>query len=262
MIERRQKLNTDLLPNLVAICQHLEPGGSIVGHKYYPSQAFSIHVDLSSGAWVDYGNRESKGDDIPSLWAMLKNVPLEIAIDELEKAWIQDKKIWDCTHIHDEDDLQNITGTPPPGISPRMVHPTLGYPTTFWVYRDSDGNPLTWVAEYDNKGVLEQRAWSYLILKDKWTCRYMSPPRVIYDVFNLKDKKQIIVCDSERAADAAKKIVGVRDDVAVTTWQLDAARKQKRRNMAGCRKRKYESRFRSGKATFSKREQGKDSSAG
>ena len=89
-----------------------------------------------------------------------------------------------------------------------MLLRMLGPPTQIWPYRDTDGQPLGYVARYESEEGKEIRCWTWGQVGDAepgWACGHWNPPRPLYGLDRLaaRPAAKVVVCEGEKAADSA-----------------------------------------------------------
>lgn len=88
-------------------------------------------------------------------------------------------------------------------------HFSLGAPSIYWEYKDSEGKTLFYVARFiDEHGEKQDRPISYREYPDgsrKWAWKGVETPRPLYglDRLALKPDAPVIICEGEKATDAA-----------------------------------------------------------
>lgn len=122
---------------------------------------------------------------------------------------LKDRDLWPDTRHRPESKL-------PPGIKREWK----GKPfTDHWTYRSATGDVLGYVARYDGKEGKEVIPY-FKKEGDKWKSGAHSEPRPLYRLDHLTNnaekKKPVFVCEGEKTADAAARMLG--NEWAVTTW--------------------------------------------
>lgn len=106
-----------------------------------------------------------------------------------------------------------VTSKPPAGSeSPNMLLRSVGPPTRIWPYRDTDGQPLGYVARYESDEGKEIRCWTWGRVGDAepgWACGHWNAPRPLYGLDRLAARPgdKVVVCEGEKAADAAGRLL-------------------------------------------------------
>jgi len=86
-------------------------------------------------------------------------------------------------------------------------HHSLGEPSQIWVYRDERGDVLQHIARYDTAdGEKEFRPWTYH--DGEWIQKGPTGPRPLFGLDKLANmpESSVIVCEGEKAADAAQRL--------------------------------------------------------
>lgn len=204
------------------------PGGKLIGHEYTcgslrgePGSSLSVNVD--TGRWADFAGTE-KGGDLISLYAAIEGLSQGEAArrlsDETGYALRETEPYKPGTKPPEEETIPEEPETikPPEGTDvPAMDHPTFGAAVMAWMYPDFDGLPLFYVARYDTPGGKQIVPWSWH--KDgRWVMKGWPAPRPLYGLRDLQQSPgaPVLVVEGEKAADAAKSIVG--DKYVVMTW--------------------------------------------
>jgi putative DNA primase/helicase len=103
--------------------------------------------------------------------------------------------------------------TPIPADSPRppRSHPKWGEPSMTWTYLDERGAPLQIVCRFDPVG--ERKQFSPLTLwrvakGSRWRWKGLPSPRLLYGLNRLAERPDapVVICEGEKAADAAAKV--------------------------------------------------------
>jgi predicted P-loop ATPase len=98
-----------------------------------------------------------------------------------------------------------------------MKHFKLGDAFCHWTYHDQAGNPIFYVARYNNTdGSKDFIPWSWT--GKRWIPKGWPVPRPLYNLHKLhaNPTKPVLICEGEKSADAAEIITGGR--YVVTTW--------------------------------------------
>lgn len=117
-----------------------------------------------------------------------------------------------------QEEPRPVLPIPPEALktTPR-VHPKYGTPSAEWWYRDESGNPILIVLRFDppnqRKQILPLTYWP----DGKWKYQGLPAPRPLYHLDQLAARPDapIVLCEGEKAADAAAKLLP--DFVATTT---------------------------------------------
>lgn len=114
-----------------------------------------------------------------------------------------------------------ITPVPDTAPAPFPSHPKLGKPSQRWRYDDADGRLLGYVCRFETKDGKEFRPLTYgrrtATAKPEWKWESWPPRRPLYGLHDLARRPDaiVLVCEGEKACDAARKLLP--DLVAVTS---------------------------------------------
>jgi hypothetical protein len=185
----------------------------------------SFAINLQSGAWADFATPD-KGGDLISLRAYLLGTARQVdaAADIAHRLGLA----WGKSAGNAAKRPRPVKApAPPPRATephigaPRLpleiIHLNMGAPAATWTYTDATGRPL-WIACRFNhpdggKDVLPL-CWH----GDSWRWKALAAPRPLYHLPELlaNPGAPIVVCEGEKAADAAQQLFG--GCTAVTTW--------------------------------------------
>lgn len=112
-------------------------------------------------------------------------------------------------------------------------HYEWGQPTTVWPYHNANCDLLGFICRYDppatSKQILPRTLWSTARAPDgEWVWRGFPEPRPLYGLDKLASypSAKVVVCEGEKAADAAQHLLMVPDYVCITSpGGSNAARK-------------------------------------
>jgi len=180
----------DIIPTLV-------PGGKIQGSEYvagdiHGSHGKSFKINLDTGLWSDFSQGQSGGDVI-SLYAAIHNLKQSEAAEQLSQQY-------------------NFGSTPAMTV-PSMRHPVYGAPAQTWAYRDGNGTVLHYTARYNTKDGKEFMPWTWV--GNRWQAKAYPEPRPLYGLETLS-KPAVLIVEGEKAADAARQLLG--DSYSVVSW--------------------------------------------
>lgn len=201
------------------------PGGKIVGTEYCCANlrggaGKSLKVSLIGKGWKDFATGDVGGDLI-SLYAKIegiKNGPAaRILLEELGRTPIAHSSLPQNFKKAPEE----LMAPPPKGTpAPSMDHYLHGSPSVFWTYRDSQGNPLFYVARYESDGKKEIIPYSWNPTKKQFVQKsYARDKRPIYGLEQLTKfpTAQVLIVEGEKSADAARVMFGPLK-VSVISW--------------------------------------------
>jgi len=198
------------------------PHGRIVGHEYTLGDLIgnpgdSLKINMKTGLWKDFSTGDA-GRDLLSLYAAIRGIKNGEAYAELNEnlpapfippAPVKPKRILIP--------VVNLTAPAEGTPAPDMVHFKHGKPSMNWCYRNPEGNPMFYVARYNEAGGKKNLTpWSWD--GTGWIARGWNAPRPLYGLEQLEmyPKKPVLIVEGEKTAEAAKKIVG--DRYCVMTW--------------------------------------------
>lgn len=202
-----KQLNDQLLSHAYRLIVEFVPGGrqrhrEYVAGSIYGGDGDSFSFNLDTGKWCDFAVSDHRGGDMVSLYAAINN------ISQIDSA----KAL--CDMIGYKPNYQ-----PEKTSLPKNVHPRHGTATGYWVYKNRQGTPTHVVMRFDPKGDRKQYAqWHYDSKESKWVAK--TTPRV--PLYRLNEivadpTKIIVVCEGEKSADAAQKILGTNTYIS-TCW--------------------------------------------
>lgn len=173
----------------------------------------SCSINVDTGRWADFDSDE-RGGDLISLYAAINRMSQGEAAKELARKYQYNLERNSAPRVAKPVSVQ----APPPGADlPSMRTSTLGDPVGTWVYRDLEGYPMFCVARYtgkDGKKTYLPWCWS----DGMWVGRSWPAPRPLYglELLHQYPDRPVLVVEGEKAADAARKIVG--DRYVVLCW--------------------------------------------
>lgn len=196
------------------------PGGKLIGHEYCCSdlrggQGDSLKVNVETGVWADFAT-DHKGGDLTSLYAAIEGITQGDAAralaDQIGFEMSADNGSGSQKHVH------RICKPPEDAGEPSLRHPQHGEPVAHWIYRSSLGQVLFYVSRYETPQGKQIIPTSWCDLCAKWVARAWPAPRPLYGLESLarRPNRPVMVVEGEKAADAARKLVG--DFYVVVTW--------------------------------------------
>ena len=206
------------------------PAGKLVGHEYKVGSlrgeaGSSLSVNVDTGEWADFAG-DVKGGDIISLYAAIEGIQQGEAAKRLAQE-IGFNLSPNGTPKHSP----NGNGTkpepkivkPPAGTAPpSMRHFRHGEPSSSWCYLDAAGEALFWIARYDPPGQRKEFVpWTWN--GSQWDMKAWPEPRPLFglDILAEHPDAPVLIVEGEKAADAARTIVGVAS--VVVSWPGGAA---------------------------------------
>jgi hypothetical protein len=120
-----------------------------------------------------------------------------------------------------KDPWEAVTPVPPDAPEPDFTHPELGKPSKVYSYTDASGAVPFYVCRWDLPSGKTIRPYSLWRNRETgglmWRCASLPEPRPLYGLHALAQRPEapVIVCEGEKAADAAARLFP--DYVAVTS---------------------------------------------
>lgn len=215
-----KELKEALLPKAFEICQDILPGGDVEGAEFKAAsitggKGNSLKVNLRSGRWADFAT-DDKGGDIISLYAASKSISQIESARELIRNYnitcVESK-----TFIPKNQSSIEL-GYPPSGTNPPNESNKFGTPTARWLYKTHDSKPWFWVYRYETKDGKQVIPWCWSKTTRKWVMKSWPEPRPLYNLDRIVQNpdRSILICEGEKAADAASEIMG--HVYISTTW--------------------------------------------
>lgn len=228
-------LNTKLLAQAREMLPAWLPGGRIKGREYFcaglqggagKAGEGSCKVNVATGRWSDFATGE-KGGDLVSLYAAIHRLGQGEAAKQLADGLGHTLAPPRAPGTAPRRAPPEPTLPPPDGTpEPSLEHPRHGTPSRIWTYRTPEGKPWYYVARYDTQEGKEFCPWTWghddRRGVDTWLMRGPNPPRPLYNLHLLTKHptRAVMVCEGEKAADAAQNIFG--DLYVCTTWSNGA----------------------------------------
>lgn len=206
------------------------PGGAKRGSNWVcgnlqGSAGESLVVNLHDGGWKDYADQSSKGGDLVSLFAAIRGLKqgeaAQLLADELRldttasrPASTADRPSKDVKSDDvAEDGWRRIPGPVNMQVAPILVDRSGRVAAKHWVYRAADGRQLQVVVRWDTAGDKIIRPFTVWASPDgtsmEWRPKGPGKPRPVYnaDLVTKNPDATVIVCEGEKAADAAAKLL-------------------------------------------------------
>lgn len=209
-------LATYLLQRIRDLLPRWLPGGHMIGHEYCcgdlrGGQGKSCKININTGRWADFAS-DVKGGDLISLYAAIQGSNQRDAALELIKEF-------NVTGQQQQNVSRSTSVEPakiyPPADAPvpEMKHPEYGTPAASWRYLTEDSRLIFYMARYNTPDGKEFMPWTWN--GAKWHSRAWPAPRPLYGLETLSAKPVLIV-EGEKAADAARVLLGMH--YSVVTW--------------------------------------------
>lgn len=203
------------------------------------SGAFSIN--LHTGRWGDFaGSAADRGGDLVSLYAYLNDVnqgQAARAVAGMIGYQLDDAPRSSATRqptplpmppaplANVDADLVVPAPADAPPFAGILKHPTLGQAQGHWIYRDIDGAILFIVVRFadpEKPGAKEIRPYTLRRQPSgslAWKPKGLPPKRPIYrlDLIAQHPAATVVVCEGEKAADGAQRLMRLPEFVATTS---------------------------------------------
>lgn len=187
------------------------PGGTRRGKEYVcgsiqGGEGESFSVNLESGVWKEFGNGEQVGgSDLIALYAAIKGLSQGEAYKAL------DEKFGGVRPQAKRD----VASPPGPTVAPPPADstPDMRGATASWVYRDSNGAPIYYVARYDTPANGKPASKSFRPFSwdgSTWVSKSPPSPRPLYglELLAARPTAPVLLTEGEKAADAARELLG------------------------------------------------------
>jgi uncharacterized protein (DUF927 family) len=191
----------------------------------------SFKINTASGKWGDFATGDKGGDPI-ALYAWLHDCSQLDAAKALgELLGLMDSEAGSTPQpsaprpapavepAPDPDQWQPLTPVPAGAPPLPESHYRHGKPVSRWAYRDADGAVLFWVLRFERKGEKTIAPLTFCARHEEraWRWKALPAPRPLYNLDELARRPDapVIVCEGEKAADAAAALLP--DWVATTS---------------------------------------------
>lgn len=197
------------------------PAGVMRGNEFMVgdlggSPGKSLKINVRTGKWSDFAG-DAKGGDLLSLFAAMHGLKQGEAAERLVKDGLA---VYQTKAKFTPDQRERRVSPPPPDApAPDFLHRKMGVPSATWAYRDAGGKVLFHIARYDPPGEAKQiLPYSWSPTEGGWICKAWKAPRPLYglDLLAAQPTKSVMVVEGEKAADAARRMVG--NPYVVVTW--------------------------------------------
>ncbi len=217
------QINQDLQMRGHDLVHEWLPGGKIVGREYWCGSIHggsgkSFKWNMDKGVGGDFGTNEMYADWV-SLYAGIKGLGQVEAAKELRDIYLGGNPVVVRKQPLPPKKLTNALVPPPKNVGvPQMRHQKFGAPSAVYCYRDPKGQPLTYVARYENGEGKTFLPWSYSDVEKCFIKKAWHENRPIYGLDLLAQSDcRVMIVEGEKTCEAARKIVG--EKYTVVTWQ-------------------------------------------
>lgn len=200
------------------------PGGKYIGNEYQPinptrkdNKSGSFSINTITGVWADFAI-DASGSDVISLISYVKGLSQYDAAKNLAELLgvfsIESQE----TQEVDKHDLELICAG---NHGPLPRHYKFGEAAYTWTYHDSAGVPLFHICRFtidDGKTYQPLTLWSHKKGRVEWRWKGYSKPYPLYNLHLISKYRsaQIVVCEGEKAADAAGVLFPIPNYVTTT----------------------------------------------
>lgn len=215
------EINNRLLASAEQVLHEWLPAGKRRGREWVvgnlrgdPGESLSINMD--TGVWADFAGAE-RGGDLVSLYAAMRGVSQSEACRALTNGAAPGALL-----VVAKKPTAKVAVMPVPNEAPEPTcrHYQLGAPSATWRYLDRAGKLLLVVARYDPPGKgKEFRPWCWT--GERWESFMPTGKRPLYGQQNIAHRRAVLLCEGEKAADAAQEIIGHRG--ACVSWMGGAS---------------------------------------
>ena len=165
----------------------------------------SCSINLSTGNFQDFADESFAGHGMLQLYACLQNVSVAEAVDNLrtkparkKRPIAQKPKPKPKPEVVPEPVDESNTDIP----LPPDMHAELGIPDTTYTYRNADGDSVFLVHRFQTDKGKETRPLTWD--GKAWQWRYPTKDKLpLYNLDKIVGGGQVLVCEGEKAADAA-----------------------------------------------------------
>lgn len=228
-------INQSALNAVNSVLNKWVPSGNLNGNEWVAlnptrndSSKGSFSINISTGVWKDFSTGDG-GADLISLVAYIEGTKQLEAAKSLSSflviSYSQTSKPL-ATSTRANVKIKEFTLIYPPpkaaGIHCPKIHPKNGKPTQYWDYFSTEGHLLIRIMRFDSnkrgQRKKDYRPLAYGKLGDgspSWHWRQIPKDRPLYRLNKLKNQTTAVICEGEKAADAATKLF---PDYFVTCW--------------------------------------------
>lgn len=199
---------------ILAIAQHLNPDGKLVGNEYqslspvrHDEHLGSFSINIKTGVWKDFADPSSKGgNDVFSYWKHCRQLSsMAAARIELMREISPRHRLETIAAIPDAT-YSVIMPAPRDAGPPPLSKTSRQNATDVHEYRDQDGQLLLVVGRYDVAG--QRKTFRYLSYcqfaneTSRWA--WHAPPiRPLYGLERLAKAVEVVLVEGERKSDMA-----------------------------------------------------------
>lgn len=223
------EINQAVMADFPAFLAGMFPAGKRRGREFVVGnlngdKGDSLSINMQTGAWADFAGGDRGGDGIALYAAARCNGDQKAAAIELGKRYgiylngfAKDYVSPAPRSAAPIEKPAEYTSSPPPAVAPR---PRIPSGATVHEYRNAQGEIVSYVIRIEATETTPKQfraiSWGTWEGKTGWHWKHVSRPRPLYGLDRLAANPDapVIVCEGEKAADAAQRLFP--DHVAVT----------------------------------------------
>jgi hypothetical protein len=217
------RLGSDLLDSAETTLAAWFPQGKKLGREFKVGNLAgeagqSLSINTHTGVWRDFASDEG-GNDLIALYAAKQGVSMHDAAMELcnnNPPTTNSAKVNQAV-IQTPPKTRNWTVAAKGRDDHDCIHFKHGEPSSKWAYKNANGELIGYVARYDTLGGRKQYCpWTpngKLWQPKKWIG---IQPLYGMDILAHRPTDTVLICEGEKAADAARRICG--DEYVCITW--------------------------------------------
>ena len=206
-------LKGDLLSRAEPLLRQWLPAGKVKSGEYMVGDLSgapgeSLKINLRTGKWKDFASDDVKGGDLISLYAAIHRISQAEAARELGAEETRFRPVSPVSVEKKEPEPEPEFEMPPAGETFSCFYTQWGKPVRVWEYKNSEGALMGYIARYEPVGMRKQFL-PWIWMNGGWRAKQFPAPRPIYGLDKLAARPlaHVIICEGEKAADAASQIV-------------------------------------------------------
>jgi putative DNA primase/helicase len=216
-----QAIAADLLSQARSLLPQWFPQGRFMGREFVVGNLAgdpggSLSINTETGQWADFAGG-ARGGDLVALYAAMKGISQADAARQLSGSSSQPR-----TPARKPPARKTTIGLPPADApSPDFSHKVHGPASSHWTYRTADGQVIGHISRHDPRQPGDRKQiipWVWNVTDRRWCNLSFEKPRPLYglDLLAANKTAPVLIVEGEKAADAARQIVG--DRYVVITW--------------------------------------------
>jgi hypothetical protein len=182
------------------------PAGKVKGHEFLTgdlrgSPGESLSINIQTGAWADFASIEKGGDPVSLFKAVFKVPTQGAAAEQLAKQLGVNGA--PAAHQPARPEWEPVLPPPPFASAPDLA----GFDKVY-TYRDQSGEALFYIrrkeAAAGGRKLFTPLTYGKLNGQAGWHPKHPTSPRPLYGLEKLKRSGRVLLCEGEKAADAAQ----------------------------------------------------------